>query len=314
MPLPEPPRPVWAPRHRGWKLAHHLLPAMVLAAFLLGLAVASAALGRWLFAAPLLALAVGAAVAIVREFRRGARTDPPANLAVETSTGDRAATRFAMAPVSVAFGSLTAGLGVVTLVAAIALTARYLLLHTEPSRFATLASSAGLLVVGVFVLHEGIRLLRTASADQPPGVYLTRSRVVVLGPQGTREFFWGDVAAVSAENPPGRAPLGRRGPSLIVVRLRPGHGPVSGGAPDDGGADGGPPGGPTGANGGGSDARTRMDGGGPDGHRAPRPVVIPVQYLSCDPNRLLAALRHYAAHPGDRPELGTEAAIGRFAG
>ncbi|MET1034452.1 MAG: hypothetical protein ABWX68_04360 [Arthrobacter sp.] len=313
MPLPEPHRPVWAPRHRGWKLAHHLLPAMVLAAFLLGLAVASAALGRWLFAAPLLALAVGAAVAIIREFRRGTHTDPPANLAVGTSTGDRAATRFAMTPVSVALGSLTAGLGVVTLVAALALTARYLLLHTEPSRFATLASSAGLLVVGVFVLHEGIRLLRTASADQPPGVYLTRSRVVVLGPQGTREFFWGDVAAVSAENPPGRSPLGRRGPSLIVVRLRPGHGP----APDDSGADGGGadgerPGGPTGGDG--ARAHTGGDGGGADGHRAPRPVVIPVQYLSCDPNRLLAALRHYAAHPGDRPELGTEAALGRFAG
>jgi hypothetical protein len=262
----------WAPRHQGLKLAHHLVPAFVLAAFLTGLAVASAMLGSWFFAAGMLALAVGTVGAIVGEFRHGGAV-PPETSAVETSTGVRAATRFALASPSVVFSAVTVGTGVVTMVAALALSARYLLLQTDGLRWLTFAASAVLLGVGVLVVRSGLRLMRIAASRQPPGMYLTRSRVVLYGPQGERELYWRDVGSVSAENPPGRAPLGRRGPARIVLR------PVA-------------------------------DAADPRGARQLR---VHVQYLAADPNLLYRALRHYAANPADRPELGTDEALRRLA-
>jgi hypothetical protein len=222
MPEPASKRLLWTPRHRGWKLAHHLLPAFVLALFLLALGVASGVLGNWLFAVPMLALAAGTAGSILRAFRRSNTDELPCTSAVETSTGRRAATRFPMVPVSVPLGASTVGLGVVTAVAALALAARYLLLHTEASRYLVVAASAVLLVVGLAILRRGLRLMRTAASREPAGVYLTRSRVVLLAPHDMREAYWRDVESVSAENPPRRAPLGKRGPALVVVRLRPG--------------------------------------------------------------------------------------------
>ena len=213
---------LWDPPHRGWKLAHHLVPAFVLAAFLLGLGVAAAVMGRWFFAVPVLAIAAGSTGSIVRAFRRGIQTQPPATAAVETSTGRRAATRFDLLPVSTPFGASTVGLGVVTAVASLALAARYLLLHSEPSRFLLVGASVFLLLIGLWILRHGLRHMRTAVARERAGVYLTRSRVVVLAPNGIHEVYWRDIESVSAEDPPGRSPLGKRGPALMVLRLREG--------------------------------------------------------------------------------------------
>ena len=75
------PRPaIWLPRHRGRKLAHHLVPAFIVAAFLLALAVASLLLDHLLFAVSMLALAAAAAVSILREFRRHGSVPTPLGL------------------------------------------------------------------------------------------------------------------------------------------------------------------------------------------------------------------------------------------
>ena len=281
------PRPaIWLPRHRGRKLAHHLVPAFVVAAFLLALAVAAFVLDHLLFAVSMLSLAAAAAVSILREFRRHGSVPAPESASVVTSTGRRAATRFAMAGATAVGSAVTVGLGVVTMVAALALEARYLLLHGDQPRLLQLLGSAVLLVVGFGILREGLRLARVAATDHPPGVYLTRSRIVVSGPDGMNEVYWKDVESVAAENPRGRVPLGDRGPAYITVRRRSG-------------------------------------GDGLDSRRAARRdflqerrhkrVVVPVQYLTADPNLLLNAVEHYLTHPDDRPELGTPAALRRLA-
>ncbi|GAA3680176.1 hypothetical protein GCM10023081_17900 [Arthrobacter ginkgonis] len=278
---------IWLPRHRGRKLAHHLVPAFVVASFLLALAVAALLMDHLLFAVSMLALGAAAAVSILREFRRHGSVPTPESASVVTSSGRRAATRFAMAGATAVGSAVTVGLGVVTMVAALALEARYLLLHGDQPRLLQMLGSAVLLVVGFGILREGLRLARVAATDHPPGVYLTRSRIVVSGPDGMNEVYWKDVESVAAENPRGRVPLGDRGPAYITVRRRSG-------------------------------------GDGLDSRRAARRdflqerrhkrVVVPVQYLTADPNLLLNAVEHYLTHPDDRPELGTPAALRRLAG
>ncbi|MBG6084484.1 hypothetical protein [Zhihengliuella flava] len=263
----------WAPRHRGWKLAHHLLPAFVLVGVLLGGAAWSAALAEFLLAVPLTALGLGVAFSILREYRRGAADAPPHPAAVDTTTGARAATRFPTSRASAATAGLTVGVAVVTLICALALGADTATEFDGAADSLPLIAAVLLLAVGVSVLVEGVRMLKLA-VDQPPGVYLTRSRIVTVGQQATQEVFWKDVVSVDAEDPPRhrylgqRQPLGERGPSRIVVRHRAG------------------------------------DAAGP-----PERMVILVQYLTCDPNQLLSTLEHFAAHPGDRPRLGTETAL-----
>lgn len=322
--------PLWAPRHRGWKLAHHLVPAFVLTAFLLGLAAYSLALGSLLFGIPLAALGAGTIVSIAREFRLDPAPVAPSTEPVATSGGAKAATRFAIRHSSPTFAALTVGLGVVTMVAALAMAAKFLLLHSGPERYWTFAAAAALAVVGFFILREGLRLMRIATSAQEPGVYLTRSRVVVFGPLGARELYWRDMASVSAENPPGRAPLGRRGPALIVMRAA--------GSPAE--SDAGSPavantGSPAGANGDGAGANANgvaaKNGTGAGDARAGnvpvgdvaagdvagadvvgRTMIVQVQFLLGDPNLLFGALRHYLAEAADRPELGTPAALERL--
>ncbi|GAA3705315.1 hypothetical protein GCM10022377_18810 [Zhihengliuella alba] len=267
---------VWAPRHRGWKLAHHLLPAFVLVAVLLGFAVGAAWIREWLLAIPLAALGFAAIWSIIREFRRGGRDVAPSNAAVITSTGPRAATRFASTRASAPTGGLTVGVAVVTLISALALGAEAVSTFARARDLLPLGAAVMLLAVGLLLLIEGVRMLRQAT-DQPPGVYLTRSRVVIVGQRATRELFWKDVRNIRTEDPPRtalgeRRPLGDRGPSRIVIT----HWP-------------------------------RLD-------EEPSHEAIEVQYLVCDPNALLATLRHYAEHPTARPELGTPDAIGRLRG
>lgn len=285
--MADPRSAIWLPRHRGRKLAHHLVPAFIVAAFLLALAVAGALMGHLLFAVSLLALSSAATVSILREFRRHGSVSAPESASVETSSGRRAATRFPMAGATSAGSAVTVGLGVVTMVAALALEARYLLLHEDQPRLLQLLGSAVLLVVGFGVLREGLRLARVAATDHPPGVYLTRSRIIVSGPDGMNEVYWNDVESVAAENPRGRVPLGDRGPAYITVRRR---------CEEDG-----------------LDSRwaARRDF---LRERRRKRVVVPVQYLTADPNLLLTAVEHYLAHPDDRPELGTPEALRRLAG
>lgn len=268
----EPPAQLWAPRHRGWKLAHHLLPAFILVAVLLGAGVWGLSAREWLMSAPLLALGVGVGWSIMREYRRGGDDEPPATTAVVTSTGRRAATRFATTRASAYTGGLTVGVAVVTLISAFALGADTLIEYYSAAHLLPVLASVMLLGVGLMVMIEGIRMLRL-STEQRPGVYLTRSRIVLVGQQATTELFWKDVTGVRAEDPAKhrplgqRRPLGERGPSRITVRHHTG----------------------------GTATEERM--------------TILVQYLTCDPNLLFAAIEHYAAEPAERPKLGTDEAL-----
>lgn len=272
------PTPRWAPRHRGWKLAHHLVPALVMAAFLIGLGVGALVLQSWLFGIPLLAFGIGTVVSLVREFRLDPDPLDPDLAPVTTSNGVRAATRFAVRRNSPAFAAGTVGLGVIGLVAALAAVGRFVLLHSGFERYWTIAGALALGVIGFLILREGLRLLRIASADQAPGVYLTRSRVVVFGPLGLDEMYWRDLESISAANPRGRTPLGRRGPALIILRGR---------------------------------RRQEVEAPGNDGD-APHEMLVQVAFLLADPNVLHAALLHYLAEAADRPELGTVAALERL--
>ncbi|MEE1620929.1 hypothetical protein ACQ7DA_06745 [Zafaria sp. J156] len=220
-PAPRPaPRTAWAPRHRGLKLAHHLVPAFVVIAVLLGLGAASVAAGKPLLAAPMAALAFGVGRAVLHEFRRGEDWAAPTGADVETSSGPRAATWFPSSPVSLAGGAVTVGVAVVTVVGAIATEAKTVLLGDGGARVLTATAAAGLLVVGFLVLREGLRMLRLAASGQAPGVYLTRSRIVVVDRRGHHEAYWKDVVSVVARDPRGRKPLGDRGPALIEVHTR----------------------------------------------------------------------------------------------
>ncbi len=271
----------WAPRNRGWKLAHHLFPAFVMAGFLIGLGIWALALQSLLFGVPLVAFGIGTVVSLVREFRLAPDALVPELSPVDTSSGLRASTRFTYRHNSPAFAAATVGLGVIGLVAALAAVGKFALLHAGFERFWTIAGAIALGVTGFMILREGLRLLRIASADQEPGVFLTRSRVVVFGPLGLTEIYWRDMESVSAENPRGRTPLGRRGPALVLLR-----------------------------------GRDRPAGDGPTNNRttACEEAVVQVAYLLADPNVLHSALVHYLEHPADRPELGTPSALERLAG
>src|SRR6185312_4853566 len=139
--------PRWAPRHRGWKLAHHLLPAFVLAAFLLGLGVWALALGSLLFGIPLAAFGIGTIVSVIREFRVDPTAPDPELRPVTTSTGLRAGTYFAGRRNSPSFAAGTVGLGVIGLVAALAAIGRFGLLHSGLARIWTIAGAIALGVV-----------------------------------------------------------------------------------------------------------------------------------------------------------------------
>ncbi|MDN5756684.1 MAG: hypothetical protein L0J08_03725 [Micrococcaceae bacterium] len=271
----------WAPRNREWKLAHHLLPAFVMAGFLIGLGIWALVLQSLLFGVPLVAFGIGTVVSLVREFRLTPDARLPELSAVDTSSGLRASTRFAYRHNSAAFAAATVGLGVIGLVAALAAVGKFALWHAGFERFWTIAGAIVLGVAGFMILREGLRLLRIASAEQQPGVFLTRSRVVVFGPLGLAEMYWRDMGSISAENPRGRTPLGRRGPALVVLRGR---------------------------------DRTASDGPEDHGTTARKEVVVQVAYLLADPNVLHSALVHYLEHPADRPELGTTLALERLAG
>lgn len=249
-----------------------------MAAFLLGLGAWALALGSLLFGIPLVAFGIGTLVSVAREFRVDPTAPDPELRPVTTSTGLRAATYFAGRRNSPSFAAGTVGLGVIGLVAALAAIGRFVLLHSGFERIWTIAGAIALGIAGFLILREGLRLLRLASSELPPGVYLTRSRVVLHGPLGLGEVYWRDVSAVSAANPRGRTPLGHRGPAQIILHRRPAS---------EGG-------------------RTEDDGGArPD-------LVVPVELLLADPNLLHAALVHYLAQPGDRPELGTPAVLERL--
>lgn len=248
-----------------------------MAAFLIGLGAGALALGSLVFGVPLFAFGIGTIVSLVREFRLDPDPVAPETSPVTTRDGARAATRFAFRRNSPAFAAATVGLGVIGLVASLAAVGRFVLLHSGFERYWTIAGALALGAAGFLILREGLRLLRIASADQAPGVYLTRSRVVVFGAPGLGELYWRDIASISAANPRGRTPLGRRGPALIVIR---GRAPSGDGTGNDGGA--------------------------------PRELLVQVEFLLADPNLLHAALLHYLAQAADRPELGTTAVLERL--
>lgn len=249
-----------------------------MAAFLIGLGAGALALGSLVFGIPLLAFGIGTVVSLVREFRLDPDPVAPELSPVTTRNGVRAATRFAFRRNSPAFAAATVGLGVIGLVASLAAVGRFVLLHSGFERYWTIAGALALGAVGFLILREGLRLLRIASADQAPGVYLTRSRVVVFGPLGLGEMYWRDIVSVSAANPRGRTPLGRRGPALIVIRGRA----------------------PSGDGGTGDDGDVLLE------------LLVQVEFLLADPNLLHAALLHYLGQAADRPELGTTAALERL--
>lgn len=249
-----------------------------MAAFLIGLGAWALALGSLVFGIPLLAFGIGTLVSLVREFRLDPDPVAPGLSPVTTRNGARAAIRFAFRRNSPAFAAATVGLGVIGLVASLAAVGRFVLLHSGFERYWTIAGALALGAVGFLILREGLRLLRIASADQEPGVYLTRSRVVVFGPLGLGEMYWRDIVSVSAANPRGRTPLGRRGPALIVIRGRA----------------------PSGDDGTGADGDVLLE------------LLVQVEFLLADPNLLHAALLHYLGQAADRPELGTTAALERL--
>ena len=209
--------PLWAPRHSGWNLAHHLLPSFVLLAFLSGTGVYALLHDRPVLSTALLASALATLMGVVAAFRRPTRDRPAASAAVATSTGARAATWFPMFRTSARWAAAVMGLAVVILVATVALSARLLVIHDYDPVILVILLSVCLLAAGIYVLNRGIRMARIAATDQEPGVYLTRSRIVLYGSRGAREVYWNDVAALEAADPPRRKPLGKRGPAWIVV-------------------------------------------------------------------------------------------------
>lgn len=273
------PERTWKPRHRGWKLAHHLVPAFALIAFLTGIGVLSIHYGRVTLASASITIAVATAAAVVSTFRRPADDAPAALAAVQTSTGKRAGTYFPMFPVSKVLAAVIVGFGVIATISALALGAKLLFLHNSRPLILAIAATIALLAAGLLILAKGLGMARLAVAAQPAGVYLTRSRVLVFGAQGSREMYWAEIGTISAEDPPGRRPLGLRGPALLMLRKRPG-----------------PP-----------------EPGTPISDQKYDRMQINVQDLAVDPDRLLAALDFYAGHGPARAELGTAASLERIA-
>ncbi|MFL4475384.1 hypothetical protein ACIPVK_15405 [Paeniglutamicibacter sp. MACA_103] len=267
---------LWAPRHSGWKLAHHLLPSFVLFAFLSGTGIYAALHASPVLATALLASAVAVLLGVAAAFRRPPQDRAAGTEAVLTTTGQRAATWFPMFRTSAQWAAVVMGLAVVILVATVALSARLLVLHNYDPMVLIVLLAIFLLGVGVYVLNRGIRLARIAAAAQEPGVYLTRSRIVLHGSRGVREIYWNDVAGIEATDPARHRPLGKRGPAWIVVHPRA--------------------------------TRPSTHGRAKAGR-----VVILVHELTANPDQLLRALEHYWSHAADRAELGTDEALARVA-
>lgn len=265
---------LWAPRHSGWKLAHHLLPSFVLFAFLAGTGIYAALHASAVLSTALVASALAVLLGVAAAFRRPTADRAAGSEAVVTSTGPRAATWFPMFRTSAQWAAVVMGLAVVILVATVALSARLLILQNYDPMILIILLAIFLLATGVYVLNRGIRLARIAAAAQEPGVYLTRSRIVVHGSRGAREIYWNDVAAIEATDPARHRPLGKRGPAWIVVR--------------------------------------QEEPAPPAQARAAR-VVILVHELTANPDQLLRTLEHYWSNAADRAELGTDEALVRAA-
>lgn len=274
-----PPERIWKPRHRGRTLAHHLVPAFVLIAFLAGIGILSIVYGRVTLASASITIAIAAAATVISAFRRPSDDAPPTLAAVQTSTGLRAGTYFPMFPASKVAAAVIVGFGVIATISALAFGAKLIFLHSSRPIVITLIAIAALLTAGVLILAKGLGMARMAVGTQPAGVYLTRSRILVFGAQGSREMYWAEVGSISAEDPPGRRPLGLRGPALLMLHKKPG--PPEPGSPI-------------------SDQRYDR-------------IKINVQDLAVDPHQLLAALRLYAAQGAERAELGTAPSLERIA-
>ncbi|GAA1858864.1 hypothetical protein GCM10009715_02920 [Paeniglutamicibacter psychrophenolicus] len=213
---------LWAPRHSGWNLAHHLLPSFVLLAFLAGTGVYALLHERPVLSTGLLASALAVLMGVVAAYRRPTADQAAGTEAVGTSTGPRAATCFPMFRTSPQWAAAVMGLAVVILVATVALSARLLIIHSYDPMVLIVLLTIFLLGIGVYVLNRGIRMARIAAASQDPGVYLTRSRIVLHSSRGTREIYWNDLEGIEPTDPARHRPLGKRGPAWIVVRPRAG--------------------------------------------------------------------------------------------
>lgn len=273
-----PPEPRWKPRQHGWKLAHHLVPAFILILFLAGIGVLSLCYGKLTLATASLTIAVAAAATVIAAFTRPAGDAQAELAAVQTSTGNRAGTYFPMFPASKIAAAVVVGFGVIATISALAFGAKLLFLHGARPLVLSLAASIALMAAGLLILAKGLGMARLAAAAQPAGVYLTRSRVLVFGAQGSREIYWSEIDSIGAEDPPGRRPLGLRGPALMLLRKKPG--PPEPGTPM-------------------SDPKHDR-------------IRIRVQDLAVDPDQLLSALRFYADNAPERAELGTEASVQRI--
>lgn len=160
---------LWAPRHSGWRLAHHLLASFVLLAFLAGSGTYALLSQKSVLATGLLASALAVLLGVVAAFRRSPADRAVVNMAVLTSSGPRAATWFPMFRTSAKGAAAIMGLSVVILVATVSLSARLLLIHNYEPRGLVLVLTALLLAIGVFVLNRGIRMARLAVTAQEPG-------------------------------------------------------------------------------------------------------------------------------------------------
>ncbi|MFF5792089.1 hypothetical protein ACFY5D_08590 [Paeniglutamicibacter sp. NPDC012692] len=237
--------------------------------------------GKAALSTALLASAAALLLGVVSAFRRPTRDSPVETAAVETSTGQRAATWFPIFRSSAILAAVVVGLSVVVLVASIALSARLMFLHDYSPLFLIVLLGIALIGCGVFLMFRGLRMARIAATAQNPGVYLTRSRIVLYGSRGMHEIYWNDVSSVEAADPPQRQPLGKRGPAWILVTCT------------EESKEGSPLAGPS---------------KGPSGLR------IQVHELAANPDALLRTLAHYLQHPAERAELGTDSALATVSG
>ncbi|MET0871308.1 MAG: hypothetical protein ABWX89_03155, partial [Paeniglutamicibacter terrestris] len=158
---------LWAPRHSGWRLAHHLFASFILLAFLAGSGTYALLSQKSVLATGLLASALAVLLGVAAAFRRSPADRAVVNMAVLTSSGPRAATWFPMFRTSAKGAAAIMGLSVVILVATVSLSARLLLIHNYEPRGLILALTALLLAIGVYVLNRGIR--QGPRGETPPG-------------------------------------------------------------------------------------------------------------------------------------------------
>lgn len=265
---------VWRPRHHGWNLAHHLLPTFILILFLGGAGAYAFWHERPALSTALLASALSLVLVVASAFRRPTTDAEVDTAAVQTSTGQRAATWFPIFRTSPVLAALLVGLAVVVLVASIALSARLLFIHQDVPT--VLAAIVGTFLIGcaIFLIGRGVRMAKIAATDQPSGVYLTRSRIVQYDSRGTAEIYWNEISAIEAADPRGYHPLGRRGPAWIRIQRT---------------------------------ATTQ-----PDANAPTVGLLIQVHELSANPDLLLRTLYYYLHHSEHRAELGTDAARERL--